>query len=64
MSQWLQIDVERVLAVHRGRDVILCDRDNILGPLGGTLLVLLSDAELKRLAASCPVQVVDVGGDI
>ena len=37
-GRWVTLEVERVLYVDRGRDVIACDR-NIVGPEGGTIIV-------------------------
>jgi len=39
-SEWLILEVERVLYVDRGRKVILCDRD-IVGQDGGTIIIKL-----------------------
>lgn len=50
MATWLtKIDVERVLIVDRGRDVILCDRW-VVGPEGGTLLVRMSGEDAMAIA--------------
>lgn len=51
VSQWLQIDVERVLTVDRGRETILCDRSN--APNGATLIVRVSNESIKRLREEC-----------
>lgn len=44
--RWITIEAERVLYVHRGRDVILCDRDHP-GPV--TLVVKLTNEEMQKL---------------
>lgn len=48
MSQWITLDVERLLHVDRGRDAIACDR-HFLGAGGGTLLLKLSDDTMKEM---------------
>ena len=54
MSNWIKIDVERVLYVHRGRDNILCTEHTF--PNGAEFVLRLSDdardALQKELAAS------------
>lgn len=45
-ERWLTIDAQRVLYVHRGRDVILCDNHHP-GPV--TLVVKMTDEAIKRM---------------
>lgn len=52
MSRWFTIEAERVLYVHRGRDVILCDRDHS-GPV--TLVVRLSNQAIETALAEVAV---------
>lgn len=52
MSEWITIECERALVVSRGRDVILCDRL----PPNPTLVLKLSDEELKKLRADAPAK--------
>lgn len=46
MTTWLTIDVERILEVDKGRDVILVDRWQ---RCGGTVVLQLSKASVDRL---------------
>lgn len=46
---WLPIDVERILYVDRGREVILCDRHDYRGT--ATLLMRMSPEGLAKLRA-------------
>ena len=39
-GEWVILEVERVLYVDRGREVVLCDR-GVVGRDGGTILVKL-----------------------
>ncbi|MGY4333222.1 hypothetical protein ACVWWG_007639 [Bradyrhizobium sp. LB7.2] len=50
---WITVEVERVLRVDRGRNIILCDP--MLGPFEQTLVLKLKGSEMKtpELTATC-----------
>jgi len=58
---WIKVDAERVLHVHRGRDVILCDRE-FPSPQGGTLVIWLTSVAAARLVAEIGL-VAGIKGD-
>lgn len=52
MSAWLTIECEQALYADRGRTVVLCDR--LPSPV--TLVIRVSDEEMKKLRADAPAE--------